>query len=42
MKETCPKVGRFAGFYHHHLETISAHTHAHYYPLFESEIKTGL
>ena len=35
MKETGSKVGCFAGFYHHHLMTMSTHTHAYPYPLFE-------
>ena len=35
------KVGCFAGFYHHRLVTIIAHTYACCYLLFESETKTG-
>ena len=42
IKETGPKVGYFAGFCHHHLTTMSAHTHAYRYPLVESTTKTGL
>ena len=42
MKETGPKVGCFAGFRHHHTATMSVHTHAYSYTLFESGIKTGL
>ena len=30
----------FAGFCHHHLAVMSAHTHVYYYPLFESGMKT--
>ena len=37
-----PKVGCFAGFCHHHLTTMSAHTHVYRYPLVESGMKTGL
>ena len=37
-----PKVGCFAGFYHHRLTTMSAHMHAYRYPLVESGMKTGL
>ena len=37
-----PKVGCFAGFFHHRLTTRSAHTHAYPYPLVESGTKTGL
>ena len=40
-KETGPKVGRFAGFCHHCLATMSVHTHVYHYPLFESGKKTG-
>ena len=45
--ETCYKgnwlkFGCFAGFCHHHLTTMSAHTHVYRYPLFESGTKTGL
>ena len=36
IKETGSKVGLVAGFCHHHLMTMSAHTHAYHYPLFES------
>ena len=32
----------FAGFCHHHVTNLSVDTHAYYYPLFESETKTGL
>ena len=32
-KEMGPKVGCFAGFYHYHLATLSAHVHAYRYPL---------
>ena len=34
--EMVPKVGCFAGFCHHHLVTMSAHTHVYRRPLFES------
>ena len=37
-----PKVGCFAGFCHHHLMAMSAHTHTYQYPLVESGTKTGL
>ena len=40
-KEMDSKVDRFAGFYHQHLATTSVHTHAYYYPLFETRGKTG-
>ena len=36
------KVGCFAGFCHHCLTTMSAHTYAYRYPLVESGMKTGL
>ena len=36
-----PKVGCFAGFCHHHLTIMSAHTHVYPYPLVESGMKTG-
>ena len=42
IKEIVPKVGCFAGFYHHRFMTMSAHTHAYRYPLFESGMKTGM
>ena len=42
MKETGLKVSCFAGFCHHRLTTMSAHTHAYRYPLVESGMKTGL
>ena len=42
IKETGPKVGCFAGFCHHRLTAMSAHTHAYRYPLVESGTKTGL
>ena len=42
IKETGLKVGCFAGFCHHHLTAMSAHTHAYRYPLVESGSKTGL
>ena len=42
IKETGPKVGCFAGFCHHYLTTMSAHTQAYHYPLFESGMETGL
>ena len=41
-KEMGPKVGCFAGFCHHRLTAMSAHTHAYCYPLVESRTKTGL
>ena len=31
------EVGCFAGFCHHHLAIMSAHTHAHHYPYLEVE-----
>ena len=34
--KTAPKVSCFAGFCHHCLITMSAHTLAYCYPLFES------
>ena len=37
-----PKVVCFAGFCHHRLMAMSAHTHAYRYPLVESRTKTGL
>ena len=46
--ETCykrngpKKVGCFAGFCHHRLTAMSAHTHAYRYPMVESGTKTGL
>ena len=42
MKEKRPKVGCFAGFCHHRLTTMGAHTHVYHYSLFESGMKTGL
>ena len=42
IKETGPKVGCFADFYHHCLMTMSAQMHAYSYPLFESGMKAGL
>ena len=36
------KLGCFAGFCHHRLTAMSAHTHAHRYPLVESGTKIGL
>ena len=42
IKEMGSKVGCFAGFYHHPVTTISVHTHAYCYPLFESGTKTDL
>ena len=36
-----PKVGYFAGFWHHRLVTMWAHTRAYHYLLFESGMKTG-
>ena len=41
IKEAGPIVGCFAGFCHHCLTTMSAHTYAYHYPLFESGMKTG-
>ena len=40
IKEMGSKVVSLAGFCHHCLTTMSAHTHAHH-PLFESGMKTG-
>ena len=37
-----PKVCCFAGFCHHRLTIMSAHTHAYRYPLVENGMKTGL
>ena len=42
FKKTGPKVGCFVGFCHHHLTTMSAHTHAYRYPLAKSGTKIGL
>ena len=42
VKETSSKIGCLPGFIYHHLVIMSAHTHAHRYPLFESGTKTGL
>ena len=42
MKQTGPKVGCFTGFCHHHLTTMSIHTHVYRCSLFESGTKTGL
>ena len=42
IKETGPKVGCFAGFFHHRLTPMSAHMHAYRYPLVENGMKTGL
>ena len=42
INKIAPKVNRFAGFCHHRLVAMSAHTHAYRYPLFESGMKTGL
>ena len=42
INKTAPKVNRFAGFCHHCLVTMSAHTHVYHYPLFKSGMKTGL
>ena len=42
VKEKGPKVCCFAGFFHHRLTTMSAHTHAYHYPLVESGTETGL
>ena len=39
INKMAPKVGCFACFHHHRLVTMSVHTHAHHYPLFESETK---
>ena len=39
-KEMDPKVGCFAGFWHHRLVTMYAHTCAYRYLLFESGMKT--
>ena len=39
MKKTGLKVGCFADFCHHHLHTMSAHSLAYRYRLFESGIK---
>ena len=36
------KVGCFAGFCHHRVSTMSPHTHAYQYPLFESGTKARL
>ena len=41
IKETGIKVSCFVGFCDHHLMTMSAHTHAYHYTLFESGTKTG-
>ena len=41
-KRNGPKGWLFAGFCHHHLVTMSVHTHAHCPSLFESGTKTGL
>ena len=40
IKEMGLKLGCFTGFYHHPVTTMSAHTHAHRYPLFEIGTKT--
>ena len=42
IEETGLKVDCFVGFFHHPVTTMSAFTHAHHHPLFESGIKTGL
>ena len=42
VKEMSSKIGCLPGFIYHHLVIMSAHTHAHHYPLFESGTKTGL
>ena len=41
-KRTGLKIGCLAGFCHYRLTTMSAHTHAYRYPLFECGMKTGL
>ena len=42
IKETGPKVGCFADFFHHRLMAMSSHTHAYRYPFVESGTKIGL
>ena len=42
MEETGLKVSRLAGFFLHHLMTMSVCMHLYRYPLFESGTKTGL
>ena len=39
--KTSSKVGCFAGFCHHRVTTMSAHTHAYFYPLFESDMSVN-
>ena len=41
INETGSKVDCLPGFCHHHLATMSVHTHVHRYCLFESRMKIG-